>query len=332
MTRSIRPVSLASVTVLVLAALVSAACNRTGDALATVNGVPIPASQVDAQMAQVEKQATSLTVTAAQDVRARILESLIQAELIRQQGDKLGVGVTTEQIDAAYARLVAQYGGQAAFEKAMKQSGIAVARIRDSIRSRLLSEGIMAKAIPTSTVTVTDPQIGEYYTENKTGEFTTPAQVHAAHILISATDTVLAGKVLALARGGADFAQLAAKYSKDAGSAKTGGELGWAAPGNYAPPLAAAIGKMKAGSVASVKDAAGWHVLKLLGRRPAQTQALSAVSEQIRQTLAQEAQSTAFTGYLADLRRKADVRILDAELKKIIEAGASATASPAPTK
>jgi foldase protein PrsA len=330
MTRSIRPAAIALVAFLVLAAVALAACKQTTDALATVNGVAIPAAQVNTQLAAVEKQnQTTMTASAKQTYRAQILDSLVQLELIRQQGKKLGVDVTTKQVDDYIAKLTAQYGGEAGFAAALKQSGITMAQLRDSITSRLLVNALMAKVTPTSTITVTDAQISAYYTTNKATQFTTPAQVHAAHILFSATDTVLAQKVLAQIKAGANFAQMAAKYSKDTASAKSGGDLGWAAPTNYVPQFAQATEKMKVGSLELVKSQFGWHIIKLLGRRSAQVQSLSAVTEQIRQTLVQQTQTTAFTKYVAGLKKKADIQILDPALKKIIDAEASASASPA---
>jgi len=334
MTRSIRPASVALVAGLVLVAVVLGACNQTKNALATVNGVAIPTAKVDAQLAALKKQQPqsfvgTAGVAAAQNYRAQILSSLVQLELIRQQGKTLGVVVSTKQIDDYINRLVAQYGGKTGFNAALKQSGITMAQLRDSISSRLLVDAVMAKVTPTSTVTVTDAQVSKYYDTNKTTQFTTPAQVHAEHILFSATDTALAQKVFAQVKGGADFATLAAKYSKDPGSAKSGGDLGWAAPTNYVPQFAAATEKMKVGSFVLVKSQFGWHVIKLLGRRPAQTQSLSAVSSQIKQTLIQQAQTTAFTKYVAGLKKKADIVILDPALKKIIDAEASGTAAPA---
>ena len=330
MTRTIRPVSVVLVVGLVLAAVVLGACNQTKNALATVNGVAIPAAQVDTQLAALKKQQqTTMTVAATQNYRAQILNSLMQLELIRQQGKKLGVVITTKQIDEYINRLVTQYGGKTGFDAALKQSGITMAQLRESISSRLLVDAVMAKVTPTSTITVTDAQVTAYYDTNKATQFTTPAQVHAAHILFSATDTVLAQKVLAQIKGGANFATLAAKYSKDPGSAKSGGDLGWAAPTNYVPQFAAATQKMKVGSLELVKSQFGWHIIKLLGRRSAQTQALSTVTTQIKQTLIQQAQTTAFTKYVAGLKSKADIVILDAALKKIIDAEASSTATPA---
>jgi parvulin-like peptidyl-prolyl isomerase len=331
MNRLYRPVAVALVALIVLAGIGLAACKQTTDALATVNGVAIPKSEVDTQLARVARQQqTTLTADASQTYRANILESLIQVELIRQQAKTLGVAVTTQQVDDYLAMLEAQYGGQTNFESAIKQSGLTVATIRDSITTRLLTNAVMANVAPTSTITVSDADVSAYYAANK-AEFAAPAQVHATHILISATDTVLAQRVFAQAKGGANLAQLATKYSQDAGSAKSGGDLGWAASGNYVPEFKNAVDKMKVGSFVLVKSQFGWHVIKLLGRRPAQTQPLSEVSPQIEQTLIQQSQTTAFTKYVAALRSKADIVITDAALKKLIDATLASTATPSPT-
>ena len=66
-----------------------------------------------------------------------------------------------------------------------------------------------------------------------------------------------------------DFAKLAAAYS-DAGDALQGGALGWRAPGRLPEIFAQALEGMKSGDVSpTLRSPAGFHVLKLLGRRGA---------------------------------------------------------------
>jgi len=75
--------------------------------------------------------------------------------------------------------------------------------------------------------------------------------------------------VRAEAGAGAEFAKLAASYS-DADDALQGGALGWRAPGRLPELFAQALQAMKAGEVSEVlRSPAGFHVLKLNGRRGA---------------------------------------------------------------
>ena len=98
-------------------------------------------------------------------------------------------------------------------------------------------------------------------------------QRHAAHILIEVnaktTDAQAKAKVeeiqARLAKG-EDFATLAKQFSQDPGSAKSGGDLGFAGEGVYDPAFEQALYALKQDQVsAPVKTQFGWHLIKLLG-------------------------------------------------------------------
>ena len=90
--------------------------------------------------------------------------------------------------------------------------------------------------------------------ESDPTRFRSAEERRARHILIAvdASRTDAAARALAdeiagkLAKGG-DFAALAAQYSSDPGSASRGGDLGFAAPGNYVEPFEKALFALQAG-------------------------------------------------------------------------------------
>ncbi|MBU0983089.1 MAG: peptidyl-prolyl cis-trans isomerase [candidate division Zixibacteria bacterium] len=70
------------------------------------------------------------------------------------------------------------------------------------------------------------------------------------------------------ARAGADFADLAISWSEDAGSAKSGGDLGWFASGRMVGPFDSAAFAMKDGEISNpIRTQFGWHVIKHEGFR-----------------------------------------------------------------
>ncbi len=105
--------------------------------------------------------------------------------------------------------------------------------------------------------------------ENGKNEF-----VHAAHILIhvipgpdSVSSYKLADKIAAEARGGANFADLAKKYSQDPGTASRGGDLGWFGKGMMVAPFQkAAFGGRVGQVVGPVRTQFGLHIIKILGK------------------------------------------------------------------
>jgi foldase protein PrsA len=322
--RHSRPVVITLVALLAFAGVAATGCKASpsATAIATVNGVEIPKSAVDDQIAQMKKAspASFEGTTGAQveaQYRAQVLNSLIQLELIKEAAKTLGVSVTTKQVDDYVTQLQTQYGGAAALDTAMKAAGFDMTTLRAQINNNLLADAVSSK-ITTGQINVTDAQIKDYYGQNK-AQFSTPAQVHAQHILVGTADKTLAQSLLAQVKAGGDFAALAKTNSTDPGSKDGGGDLGWAAPTAYVTEFADAVSVMKVNEVRLVQTQYGWHIIKLLGRRAAAQQTLAEATNQIRQTLEQTARSEMFGAYIADLESKAKIEILDAALKKLID-------------
>lgn len=332
--RYTRPTAILLATLLVMVAVVSTGCtkNAASSSIASVNGAAIPKSAVDSQIAQMKKASPSsfegtMGVQVEKQYRAQVLESLIQLELIKEAAKDLKVSVTEKQIDDYVAQLTQQYGGADALKTAMDSAGFDMKTLRDQIKNNLLADAVGTK-VTTGTIDVTDAEIKAYYDKNK-ANYSTPAQVHAQHVLVSATDTVLADNVFSKAKNGDDFSALAKKYSIDPGSKDSGGDLGWAASSSYVKEFAKAVDSMKVNAIVKVKSDFGIHIIKLLGRRPASQQTLAEAKDSIKQTLTQTARSEKFSTYIDGLRKKAKIVINDAELKKIID---SNTASSSKSK
>ena len=150
-----------------------------------------------------------------------------------------------------------------------------------------LSQAEIAKGID-----VNDEIIAAYYEENKT-MFTLPEKRHAKHILISleaqtpeaeaAAQTILA-EVQAKIAAGESFEELAKIYSKDPGSAPSGGDLGSFEQGMMVPEFDEAVFSMEVGQVSQpVKTDFGYHLIKLEGIDAKQVEALDAVKAEVTQ-------------------------------------------------
>lgn len=91
-------------------------------------------------------------------------------------------------------------------------------------------------------------------------------EVRARHILVEEED--MAKAALARVKKGEDFAKIAAELSKDPGSGKEGGDLGFFTKDRMVAPFAEAAFKLKPGEVSEpVKSQFGWHVIKVEEKR-----------------------------------------------------------------
>lgn len=68
---------------------------------------------------------------------------------------------------------------------------------------------------------------------------------------------------------GADFVELCKAYSQDPGSVRNDGIVGWVGKGQLVPEFEQAMFELKDGEISKpVKTAYGYHIIKMLGRKP----------------------------------------------------------------
>ena len=110
-------------------------------------------------------------------------------------------------------------------------------------------------------VVVTDAALEEFFNAHH-DLFVTSGRVKVRHILVRTRED--ADLVLRDAAAGADFAELAAKRSIDAGTRAEGGDLGWVARGLMVKPFEDLIFSTKKGAVGGlVETRLGFHIVKI---------------------------------------------------------------------
>jgi peptidyl-prolyl cis-trans isomerase C len=157
---------------------------------------------------------------------------------------------------------------------------------------------------------VPDADAKKFYDE-QVGKLAKDEEVSARHILVEKKE--LADDLVKKIKAGGDFAALAKEHSKDPGSKVDGGSLGFFGKGQMVPAFEEAAFKLAKGEVSDpVQSQFGWHVIKVDDRRSRQPPSFEQLKERILQSLiSQKAQAVA-----TELRGKAKVEILDAELNK----------------
>jgi peptidyl-prolyl cis-trans isomerase D len=155
-------------------------------------------------------------------------------------------------------------------------------------------------------IKVSEDQIKEYYEDNL-DTFKEKEQVKARHILFRVPENApkeeeekvkqKALAVLKQARAGANFAELAKKYTEDPSGKENGGDLGYFSPGQMVKPFEEAAFKLKKGEISDlVRTPFGYHIIKVEDVKQARTKPLEEVRGQIIATL----QKTATTDIAQD--------------------------------
>jgi len=114
---------------------------------------------------------------------------------------------------------------------------------------------------------ITDADLHAAYDKAKT-RLLVPEKRHARHILITGKDDAAAlaqaQQVLAQAKAGKDFGELAKQYSQDSGSAPNGGDLGFAERSSFDAAFSDALFGMAVGEIKGpVKTQYGYHIIRL---------------------------------------------------------------------
>ena len=251
-----KPIHLAArLSIAALAAALLAPALAAAQNIATVNGKPVPKSRAEALLSQVTKQAQSQGQTLPPETESQVKDEVVLREIFVQEAEKRGVAASAE------------------YKQQMELA-------RQSILIRELFTDFQKKN------PVADADLKAEYDKAKSQAGDKEYKVR--HILVEKEDEAKA--LTSQLKGGASFEEAAKKSSKDPGSAPKGGELDWAAPGNYVPEFSQAMTKLQKGGLTDepVKSQFGWHILKLDDVRNAQFPAFEEVKPQIQQRLTQQ--------------------------------------------
>jgi len=137
-------------------------------------------------------------------------------------------------------------------------------------------------------------------------------QVKARHILVKEEDKAkeIAEK---LAHDG-DFDKLAKENSEDPGSKDNGGDLGWVKRGQTVPEFEETLFKLKRGETSQpVKSQFGWHVIR--AEETKSEKPTPPPFEQLKPRLKAALVHRKAQAIVAEMREKAKVEMVDAELK-----------------
>ena len=142
--------------------------------------------------------------------------------------------------------------------------------------------------------TPSDAEVQDYY-DNNLERYTEPEGLRASHVLLRtegkdpAEVQTQAEAIVAEARNGADFAELARQYSDDEGTKEIGGDLGSISPGQTVPEFEGAAFALEQGEISDpVSSLFGVHIIKATEKTGGTSQPLDEVRESIVDLLKQE--------------------------------------------
>ena len=239
--------------------------------------------------------------TAYKSLQDQAMQYLVQESELQQKADDMGIKITDADVAAKLKQIKQQYfgGSEKKYQAQLKAQGLTEPQIKQDLHAQILSEKLYAKV--TSDVKVTDADITKYYNEHKS-DYQQAASRDVRHILVN--NKALADSLYSQLKGGADFATLAKKYSKDPGSKNTGGKL-TISKGQTVAPFDKVAFELKTNELSKpVHTQYGWHIIQALSAvKAATTTPLKDVKASIQTQLLQTKKTDAMNTWVAGVKK-----------------------------
>ncbi|HNR20895.1 MAG: peptidylprolyl isomerase [Bacteroidetes bacterium] len=214
------------------------------------------------------------------DVRCKIFEQLLMSKLLVYQANIDSIEVTDDQvegeIDKRISYFIEQFGSEEKMEEYYKKSLVEIKEeFKPVIKEQMQAQMMQSKIVKNATASPSD--VKTYY--NGIPKDSLPyinAEIEYAEIVLDirvsneekqSIKTSL-NEFKERVKKGEEFSTLAILYSKDPGSAKQGGELGFLPRGQLVPEFEAAAFKLKPGEMSDVVETKfGYHLIQMIERR-----------------------------------------------------------------
>lgn len=252
-----------------------------------VNGTPIRQSEV---MERLWKRFGPAT-----------LEEMVDELLLRQEAVEQKVQADAAVVDKRLARIKAQFEDPGAFERQLKENDTSVEKVRAEIAEQVQLEELLKRK---AGIAVKDQELKQAFDKHKE-KLGAPPAVHLRHILVKTEAE--AKDIVAQAKAGKDFTELAREKSLAPTGKLKGGDYGFVSKGVLPREIDEVAFAMKSNELRIISSPRGFHILQALEKRAAKPAAFSEVKDDLREMLLTEKMKAVLPGFLQELRRKAKI-------------------------
>jgi len=282
-------------------------------AAAVVNGAPIPLTQLQRELDRVRRGEEGDAKVAPQEIpklARALLEGLIDRTIVLQRAKLAGVQVSEAEVQRATEALAEESRkGGAAFNDQLRKAGQTQEALADEMRERLLAAKYVAEQTAKERAS---PAEARAWFDTHRAEFEDPAQVHCLQLVVRTLEE--AKSALDQLRAGASFDKLARQMSTSP-DGRNGGDLGWFAKGTMPKVFDDTCFSLGSGKISGVVSSPyGFHVFKVLGKRPAKARSFKEVQAEAERRATAEKRAQAERQLMDQLRSSAEVKIDDSAL------------------
>ena len=246
--------------------------------VAKVGGEIILLSDLESQFALMESEQGPMP----EEARCYILDNIMTQKLMLNQARIDSVEVGDEevevQLNARIDRILRLMNNDVSqFEAYYGRTVTEVkSQLREDLKDQMLTERMQGTVMQQATIT--PREVRQFFSQiprDSLPYFDSEVEIREIVLFpeVNATERQRALDRLVDLRqritdGGESFAELATKYSDDPGSARNGGDLGWASRGDYVQEFEATAYNLEPGEISEIIETEyGFHFMELLERR-----------------------------------------------------------------
>jgi parvulin-like peptidyl-prolyl isomerase len=265
-------------------------------------------------------------------LQSRVIDDLLRKRLIAQEIERRRIVISPTDIDdrteIEFERILRQNNlteEQAA--QILQRQGRTLEsfkrELRQAVELHLQTERL--RDLVVGPIEPTEQELSAYLEEHRE-DYDTPEEVHARHILIRVPEGASEAEIAQAKKqiedikkeleNGADFAELAKKYSQDPGSAPNGGDLGFFRRGQMVREFEDAAFSLEPGQISDpVRTQFGFHLIKVEEKKPAQHPELAQIRERVLKDYIAAERDRRFEQFYAELKAHAKIFIADPVLR-----------------
>lgn len=291
--------------------------------VAVVGAVTIDEERVLALLAQ-RGVARIADPAARKVVTRRVLDDLVDEELVLQAAAMAGVTVTPEAVERE-VRARGEGYAPGTFQRVLTAEQLTIDAFREGIRRRLTADAFLRSQFATLPAVTDDDVAARYAADAELMK--RPAEVRVRQVLVRTTEE--AHHLLEEIRGGRLTVEQAAQKFSTGLEADQGGDLGWFAKGEM-PASFDVCFALEKGQVSDVVTSDyGSHIFQVIDARGPRVAELTDVRGKIVDELLRERQSAATATLVATLRKQTPVVLAEDGVDHVVSLLPPAPVTPA---
>lgn len=226
------------------------------------------------------------------EIKKKILEQLIDREVLAQHSKTFTYKGIENDVNKKLDELKSGFKTDKEYKDALQKNNLTENELKEKIKKNIL----VKKQLDSykSKITVSEQEKKDFYNKNK-DKFVIKDSVHVKHIVLLTGDKrsdeeakKLIDKIYSELQKGANFEDLAKKYSED-GSAKMGGDLGYITRGKVVPEFEKVAFETEVGKISKpFKSQFGYHILKVVDKKKGKKLSYDEVKDQITKILSDQ--------------------------------------------